>query len=125
LLMDADRRPRVVILQSGTYDMTHFWPEARLLTKLSILHQVWPSHRVLKERSVVDHLPPKLSCRVLILHGRQDMRVPLNQAERLATALRGRGATVETHYYEGAGDRLGSRVDTAVAEFLRQNLLPG
>jgi dipeptidyl aminopeptidase/acylaminoacyl peptidase len=125
LLMDADRRPRVVILQSGTYDMTQFWPEARLLTKLSILHQIWPSHRVLKERSVVDHLPPKLTCKVLILHGRKDKRVPLNQAEQLAAALRDRGAAVETHYYQGGGDKLGSRVDSAVAAFLRQNLLPG
>src|SRR5579862_6973828 len=34
LVMDADPRLRVVVLQSGAYDMTAFWPQAPLLTKL-------------------------------------------------------------------------------------------
>lgn len=122
LLMDQDERARVVILQSGTYDMPEFWPKARLLTKLSILHQVWPSKRVLKERSVIDHLPGKLNCKVLILHGRKDRHAPLSQAEQLATALRERGADVQTRFFEHGGDRLGARVDPTVAQFLRQNL---
>ena len=93
LLMDVDPRPKVVILQSGAYDMTKFWPEARWFTKLWILHQVWPSRRVLKERSVIDHLPPRLNCKVLILHGEEDRRTPVHQAEQLATALQERGAS--------------------------------
>ena len=93
LLMDVDPRPKVVILQSGAYDMTRFWPEARWFTKLWILHQVWPSRRVLKERSVIDHLPPRLNCKVLILHGEEDRRTPVHQAEQLATALQERGAS--------------------------------
>src|SRR6202521_409623 len=72
LLMDVDSRPRAVVLQSGAYDMLSLWPEARWTTKLSILRQVWPSRRVLKERSVIDHLPARLACSVLILHGERD-----------------------------------------------------
>jgi len=124
LLMDVDERPRVVILQSGAYDMTRFWPEARWFTKLSILHQVWPSRRNLKERSVIEHLPPRLKCKVLILHGEDDKRTPLRQAERLAAALQERGASVKTRYFPEANHRLGPQAYTEVVDFLRTNLLP-
>jgi pimeloyl-ACP methyl ester carboxylesterase len=124
LLMDVDQRPRVVILESGAYDMTKFWPEARWFTKWSILHQVWPSRRNLKERSVIEHLPAKLKCKVLILHGEADRRTPLRQAEQLAAALQERGASVKTRYFPDANHRLGPRVYTEVVEFLRANLLP-
>lgn len=123
LLMDVDPRPRVVILQSGAYDMTKYWPEARWFTKLSILRQVWPSRRVLKERSVIDHLPPRLTCKVLILHGEDDKRTPVRQAEQLAAALQERGASVTTRYFPAENHRLGPRAYTEVVEFLRENLL--
>jgi pimeloyl-ACP methyl ester carboxylesterase len=122
LLMDFDSRPRVVILQSGAYDMTKYWPEAHWFTKLWILHQVWPSKRVLKERSVIDHLPAKLSCKVLILHGEVDKRTPVHQAEQLATALQERGASVTTRYFPEGNHKLGSPAYAAVVEFLRANL---
>jgi pimeloyl-ACP methyl ester carboxylesterase len=123
LLMDVDPRPRVVILQSGTYDMTKFWPEMRWFTKLSILHQVWPSRRVLKERSVIDQLPARLKCKVLILHGEEDKRNPLRQAEQLAAALQERGASVKTRYFPDGNHRLGPRAYDEVVEFLRANLV--
>ena len=48
LLMDYDSRPRALILQSGAYDLLKLWPHAPLRTKLSIIHQVWPSKRILR-----------------------------------------------------------------------------
>jgi dipeptidyl aminopeptidase/acylaminoacyl peptidase len=125
LLMDVDSRPRVVILQSGAYDMTKFWPEARWFTKLSILRQVWPSRRALKERSVIEHLPARLNCKVLILHGEEDKRTPVLQAEQLAAALQERGASVKTRYFPDENHRLGPRAYTEVVEFLRENLVAG
>jgi dipeptidyl aminopeptidase/acylaminoacyl peptidase len=62
---------------------------------------------------------------VLILHGEEDKRSPVRQAERLATALQERGASVKTHYFPEADHRLGSGAYTAVVEFLRENLLSG
>ncbi len=123
LLMDTDSRPRAVVLQSGAYDMLSLWPEARWTTKLSILRQVWPSRRVLKERSVIAHLPPRLDCSVLILHGGRDRRMPVDQAQRLALALRARGAKVEAYYFPLAPHLLGKRAEPRVAEFLRDTLL--
>jgi len=123
LVMDSDPRLRAVVLQSGAYDMTAFWPQAPLLTKLEILHEVWPSKRVLKERSVVAHLPDRLDCSVLILHGENDNRIPIDQARMLEQALRERGARVETMYFPKARDSLGRRVDQPLEVFLRDKLI--
>jgi predicted esterase len=123
LLMDSDSRPRAVILQSGAYDMLKLWPEATLGTKLGILRQVWPSKRVLKERSVVEHLPRKLDCSVLILHGDRDHKIPIKQAEQLAQALTARGARVQTYYFQKGSHELGASVDVPLRDFLRDNLL--
>lgn len=123
LVMDSDPRPRVVVLQSGAYDMLTFWPQAPLLTKLQILHEVWPSRRVLKERSVMAHLPDRLDCSVLILHGEKDKRVSVRQARSLEQALRERGARVEATYFPKSRDSLGWQIEQPLEAFLRQNLL--
>jgi predicted esterase len=123
LLMDSEKRLRAVILQSGAYDMLKLWPEAPLGTKLSILRQVWPSKRVLQERSVIEHLPAHLQCNVLILHGARDRRMPIVQAEQLAQALAERGAHVETHYFPKGAHDLGRTVDLPLRNFLLDNLI--
>jgi len=123
LLMDYDSRPRALILESGLYDPLTLWPDAPLRTKLSILREVWPSKRILKERSVIANLPPKLGCSVLIMHGERDNRVPVGQAVKLADALRVRGARVSTRYFPHASHDLGKRVEPELRAFLRDNLL--
>ncbi len=123
LLMDTDTRPRALILESGCYDPLTLWPEAPLSTKLSILREVWPSKRILKERSVIAHLPARLDVSVLIMHGQQDNRMPVRQAVKLADALRARGAKVETFYFPQASHDLGKRVEPELRAFLRDNLL--
>jgi pimeloyl-ACP methyl ester carboxylesterase len=122
LLMDSDRRAHAVILQSGAYDLLELWPGAPIRTKLSILRQVWPSKRVLQERSVIENMPNKLDCSVLILHGEQDRRTPVNQAKQLARALREHGAHVKTHFFADGSNRLGKAVDEPLRDFLRANL---
>ena len=122
LLMDSDPRLRAVVLQSGFYDTLKMWPEAPLREKVAILRQVWPSHRVLAERSVIAHLPPKLDCSVLIMHGEHDKKMPVQQAKRLAEELQTRGAKVETRFFDDGHD-LGGKVDAPLKEFLRQNLI--
>jgi dipeptidyl aminopeptidase/acylaminoacyl peptidase len=124
LLMDSDARPRAIILQSGAYDLLKLWPEAPIRTKLSILQQVWPSKRALERRSVVENLPRKLTCSVLILHGQRDRKMPVDQAEQLAKALTARGAHVQTYYFPKGTHELGARaIDLPLRNFLRDRLL--
>jgi dipeptidyl aminopeptidase/acylaminoacyl peptidase len=122
LLMDYDKRPRALILQSGAYDMLSLWPEAPLRTKLSILREVWPSKRVLKERSVIENMPRRLDCSVLIMHGERDNKMPVKQAVKLAEALRSRGAKVSTVYFPKGPHDLGKSVEPELRAFLRDNL---
>lgn len=122
LLMDSDRRAHAVILQSGAYDLLKLWPRTPIRTKLSILRQVWPSKRVLLERSVIENMPKKLDCSVLILHGEQDRKNPVNQAEQLAHALREHGAHVQTRFFADGAHSLGKVVDQPLRDFLRANL---
>ena len=123
LLMDSDKRARAVILQSGAYDLLQLWPAAPIGTKLSILRQVWPSKRVLQERSVIENMPEKLNCNVLILHGEQDRKTPVKQARQLARALRQHGAHVETRYFADGAHRLGKVIEQPLKDFLRENLM--
>ena len=123
LVMDSDPRPRAVVLESGAYDMLQLWPQAPLFQKLAILREVWPSKRILKERSVMAHLPQRLDCSVLILHGERARRSPVMQARRLEMALRKRGVRVEANYFPRASDSLGFRVQRPLETFLRENLI--
>ena len=61
--------------------------------------------------------------KVLILHGEEDKRTPVHQAEQLAAALQERGAAVTTRYFPEENHRLGPRAYGEVVEFLRQNLV--
>jgi dipeptidyl aminopeptidase/acylaminoacyl peptidase len=123
LLMDFDSRPRALILQSGAYDTVGLWHVAPITTKLEILREVWPSKRVLRERSVIGNMPQRLDCSVLIVHGARDNRMPVKQAVQLADALRVRGAKVWTLYFPSASHDLGKRVEPELRAFLRSNLL--
>jgi predicted esterase len=125
LLMDSDARPRAVILQSGAYDLLSLWPEAPLTTKLAILREVWPSRRILRERSVIENLPQRLDVDVLILHGAHDARMPIDQARRLESALKARGARVESFYFPEGRHDLGGRVAAPARRFLHESLLGG
>ena len=69
------------------------------------------------------HLPSKLECSVLIMHGQQDDRMPVGQAVKLADALRERGAKVSTFYFPQASHDLGKQVEPELRAFLRDNLL--
>jgi len=122
LLMDYDKRPKSLILQSGAYDMVKLWPEAPLRTKLKMLHEVWPSRRVLKERSVIANLPDKLDCNVLIMHGERDRSTPFQQAVKLADELRARGAHVSTEYFPGGSHDIVKQAKLPAENFLRDTI---
>ena len=65
----------------------------------------------------------------MVIHGANDPRVPVSEAEQVVEALRARAAPVEYLRYEDEGHgitRLPNRLDCypRVAAFLQQHLLP-
>lgn len=123
LFMDDDPRVRNVILQSGAYDMLKLWPKASLANKLRMLHQVWPSRRILRERSVIEHLRKQMHCNVLIIHGAKDRQAPIAQAVRLGNELKSRGANVSEHVLSAGNHDLGKSALGPATDFLRETLL--
>jgi dipeptidyl aminopeptidase/acylaminoacyl peptidase len=69
-----------------------------------------------------------IACPLLVIHGANDPRVPVGEAEQVVAALQARGAPVEYLRYEDEGhgiSRLVNRLDCypRVAAFLQRNLL--
>jgi dipeptidyl aminopeptidase/acylaminoacyl peptidase len=69
----------------------------------------------------------RIACPLMVIHGANDPRVPVTEAEQVVAALRARGAPVEYLRYEDEGHgiaRLVNRLDCypRVAAFLQRNL---
>ena len=70
----------------------------------------------------------RIACPLMVIHGANDPRVPVGEAEQVVAALRARGAPVEYLRYEDEGHgitRLPNRLDCypRVAAFLQRHLL--
>ncbi|CAA9577408.1 MAG: hypothetical protein AVDCRST_MAG49-4397 [uncultured Thermomicrobiales bacterium] len=71
------------------------------------------------------HRADRIAVPLLVIHGRNDPRVPLSEAEQIVAAIRGRGGEVELHVFDDEGHGLvkrANRVDGygAVGAFLRR-----
>jgi len=88
-----------------------------------------------RDRAFLESISPirkigEIACPLMVIHGANDPRVPVNEAEQVVEALRARAAPVEYLRYEDEGHgitRLPNRLDCypRVAAFLHQYLLPG
>ncbi len=66
---------------------------------------------------------------LFVIHGRNDPRVPLFEAEQIVAALKGRGQTVELRVFDDEGHGLSKRKNRVegyaeAAQFLARHLLP-
>ncbi len=96
---------RAVISQYGVTDLaglaatTHRF-ESRYLDRLvGVLPHDADRYR---ERSPATHAAA-LRVPLLVLHGRDDRVVPVEQADALVAAVRAAGGTVDAHVYDGEG----------------------
>jgi len=88
-----------------------------------------------RDRAFLESISPirkieRIACPLMVIHGANDPRVPVGEAEQVVEALRARAAPVEYLRYEDEGHgitRLANRLDCypRVAAFLQQYLLPG
>jgi dipeptidyl aminopeptidase/acylaminoacyl peptidase len=86
-----------------------------------------------RDRAFLESISPirkvdRIACPLLVIHGANDPRVPVGEAEQVVAALRAREAPVEYLRYEDEGHgitRLPNRLDCypRVAAFLQRHLL--
>jgi len=86
-----------------------------------------------RDRDFLESISPirkidRIACPLLVIHGANDPRVPVSEAEQVVAALRARNAPVEYLRYEDEGHgitRLPNRLDCypRVAAFLQRHLL--
>jgi len=86
-----------------------------------------------RDRAFLESISPirkieRIACPLMVIHGANDPRVPVSEAEQVVAALRERGAPVEYLRYEDEGHgitRLPNRLDCypRVAAFLQRHLL--
>ncbi|MDX6573345.1 MAG: hypothetical protein QOC86_2501 [Gaiellales bacterium] len=88
-----------------------------------------------RDREFLESISPirkidRIACPLMVIHGANDPRVPVSEAEQVVEALRARAAPVEYLRYEDEGHgitRLPNRLDCypRVAAFLQGHLLDG
>ena len=86
-----------------------------------------------RDREFLESISPirkieRIACPLMVIHGANDPRVPVSEAEQVVAALRARNAPVEYLRYEDEGHgitRLPNRLDCypRVAAFLQRHLL--
>jgi dipeptidyl aminopeptidase/acylaminoacyl peptidase len=86
-----------------------------------------------RDRDFLESISPirkidRIACPLMVIHGANDPRVPVSEAEQVVAALQARGAPVEYLRYEDEGHgitRLPNRLDCypRVAAFLQRHLL--
>jgi dipeptidyl aminopeptidase/acylaminoacyl peptidase len=86
-----------------------------------------------RDRAFLESISPirkidRIACPLMVIHGANDPRVPVGEAEQVVAALQGRNAPVEYLRYEDEGHgitRLPNRLDCyqRVAAFLQRHLL--
>lgn len=76
------------------------------------------------------HQVDRIACPLMVIHGRNDPRVPLSEAEQLVTALEARGAVVRFLVFDDEGHgvvKLKNKLVAypAIIEFLNEYVRPG
>ena len=123
--MVATRDPKlaVVVLGAGAYDFFSWYPTPLRGIDANIRHEAGTSAEAFRARSAIYHVD-KIKAPVLLLHGAQDERIPVRQAEAFFDRLRANGIAVKTKIFPNAGhgipiDEQYSEIYPFLEEFLR------
>lgn len=88
-----------------------------------------------RDREFLERIAPmnhvdQISCPLMVIHGRNDPRVPLSEAEQLVSALEARGVPVQFHVFDDEGHgvvKLKNKLVAypAIIEFLQAHVMDG
>ena len=123
--MVATRDPKLaaVVLGAGAYDFFTWYPTPMRGIDANIRLEAGTSPAAFRARSAIYHVD-KIKAPVLLLHGAQDERIPVRQAEAFFEKLRGNGIVVKMKIFPSAGhgiliDEQYSEIYPFLEEFLR------
>ena len=120
--MVATKDPQLaaVVLGAGAYDFFSWYPTPLPAIDANIRLETGASAEAFRARSAIYHVD-QIRAPVLVLHGAQDERIPVRQAELLAEQLKASGVAVTLRIFPGA--RHGIPIDEQYREiypFLEQ-----
>src|SRR5262249_519250 len=101
MVATRDRKLAAVILGGGAYDFFSWYPTPMRGIDRNIELEAGTAAEAFRTRSAIYHAD-KMRAPVLVLHGRQDERVPVQQAEAFAEALGANGLTVKLKIFPNA-----------------------
>ncbi len=123
--MVATRDPKLaaVVLGAGAYDFFSWYPTPLRGIDANIRQETGTSAEAFRARSAIYHVE-KIKTPVLLLHGAQDERIPVRQAEIFFEKVRANGIAVKMKIFPRAGhgipiDEQYGEIYPFLAEFLR------
>jgi len=123
--MVATRDPKLaaVVLGAGAYDFFSWYPTPLRGIDANIRLEAGTSAEAFRARSAMYHAE-KIKAPVLLLHGAQDERIPLRQAEAFFDKVRANSIAAKMKIFPGAAhgipiDQQYSEIYPFLAEFLR------
>jgi dipeptidyl aminopeptidase/acylaminoacyl peptidase len=101
--MVATRDPKLaaVVLGAGAYDFFSWYPTPMRGIDANIRQEAGTSAEAFRTRSAIYHAD-KIKVPILLLHGAQDERIPVRQAEAFAEKLKANGTAVKLAIFPGA-----------------------
>jgi dipeptidyl aminopeptidase/acylaminoacyl peptidase len=96
-----DPQLAAVVLGAGAYDFSRWYPTPVRGIDMNIEHEAGTSAEAFRARSAIVHVDT-ITAPILILHGAQDERVPVRQAEAFAETLRAKQKAVTVKIFPHA-----------------------
>jgi dipeptidyl aminopeptidase/acylaminoacyl peptidase len=122
--MVATQDPQLgaVVLGAGAYDLFRWYPTPVRGIDANIEHEAGTSAEAFRARSAILHVDT-IKSPMLLLHGAQDERIPVRQAEAFADALRAKQIAVTLKIFPHARHRIpAEEQDREIWPFLEESL---
>jgi len=113
---------KAAVFGAGIYDLQRAYEESTLPgVRKNMMEETGMTKAAVAERSSILRME-KLNCPVLILHGDQDVNVPVSQALLLRDRLTELHKDFEIRIFPGREHSIGPEVSVLTVEFLRRKL---
>lgn len=122
MVATKDQKLAAVVLGAGAYDFFSWYPTPLRGIDANIRLEAGTSAEAFRARSAMYHAH-KIKAPVLLLHGAQDERIPVRQAEAFFEKLKANGIAVKMKIFPNAGHSIRfDELDREISPFLEESL---